>query len=149
MVDGNNNANLVHYGSQRCTRVTRSVMAAELHGLIVGFDNAQLITEMVSEILGRRVSTDAIVDSKTVFDTVTRLSNTLEKRLLIDAYALQESHGSGELAALLWIPSEQNVADALTKEPWQAGSALRRLLSTNRFDIEATGWCTPHRSMAS
>jgi hypothetical protein len=36
MVDGNNNANLEHYASQRCTRVTRSVMAAALHELIVG-----------------------------------------------------------------------------------------------------------------
>jgi hypothetical protein len=143
MVDDDNNANLVHYGSQRCTRVARSVMAAELHGLIVGFDNALLVSEMVSEILGRKVRTDAIIDSKTVFDTVTRLSNTLEKRLRIDAYALQESHRNGELTALLWIPSAQNVADALTKENWQKDSALRKLMRTNRFEVEATGWCTP------
>jgi hypothetical protein len=103
---------------------------------------------MVSEIMGRRLSTDANVDSRTIFDTVTRLINTLEKRLRIDAYALQESHGNGELKAFLWTPLEQNVTDAFTKDPWQAESALRRLMNTNRFDIEATGWCTPHRSMA-
>lgn len=38
MVDDQDTANIVHFGSRRCTRVTRSVMAAELHGLILGFD---------------------------------------------------------------------------------------------------------------
>jgi hypothetical protein len=42
LVDGQNRANIVHYGSQRCTRVTQSVMAAQLHGLIAGYDNAMM-----------------------------------------------------------------------------------------------------------
>jgi hypothetical protein len=141
LVDGQNRANIVHYGSQRCTRVTRSVMAAELHGLIVGYDNAIFVSEMVSLILGRHVDIVVMLDSKTVFDTVTRLSNTLEKRLQIDAYALQEAHRSGELTELVWIPSHENCADALTKTPWQPDSALRKLMSSNQLRVTPTGWC--------
>jgi hypothetical protein len=85
LAEDQNRANIVHYGSQRCTRVTRSVMAAELHGLIVRYDNAIFVSEMVSLILGRHVDIVVMLDSNTVFDTVTRLSNTLKKRLQIDA----------------------------------------------------------------
>lgn len=141
LVDGNDKANIVHFGSKRCVRVTRSVMAAELHGLLTGFDHGLLVAEMVSNILGRKVDIEAMVDSKTVFDTVTRLSNTLEKRLQIDAYALQEAHKKGELAALFWISSCDNVADPLTKHPWQEQSALRRLMKENKLRVKPTGWC--------
>jgi hypothetical protein len=140
VVDDELNANIVHFGSQRCKRVTRSVMAAELHALIVGFDNALIIREILNEMLGREIHVDVYIDSKTVFDTVTRLSATLEKRLQIDAFALQESHLRGELRSLLWIPSEQNCADALTKESYLEGSALRRLMATNKLEAQPTGW---------
>jgi hypothetical protein len=141
LVDDEQRANIVHYGSKRCTRVTRSVMAAELHGLLAGFDNSVLVAEMVSGMLGRRVNIEAMTDSKTVFDTVTRLSSTLEKRLQIDAYALQEAHQKGELTALYWIMSEENVADPLTKSPWKENSALRTLMRDNKLKVSPTGWC--------
>lgn len=34
LADGYGNANIFHYGSQKCRRITRSAMAAELMGLI-------------------------------------------------------------------------------------------------------------------
>lgn len=34
--DKNGSCNIVHYGSQKCRRVTRSVMAAGILGLITG-----------------------------------------------------------------------------------------------------------------
>ena len=43
LVDGKNNSNLVHFGSNRCARVTRSVMASELHALM------DLITNILFE----------------------------------------------------------------------------------------------------
>jgi hypothetical protein len=67
-------------------------VAAGLHGLIIGFDNALLVAEMVNNKLEREVVIDGMLSIKTLFDTVTKLSNTLEKRLKIDAFAIQESH---------------------------------------------------------
>jgi hypothetical protein len=132
-------ADIAHFGSQKCKRITRSVMAAELHALIVGFDNAIIIRQMISYIFGREIPIDANIDSKPVFDTISRMSATLERRLQLDAFALQESHLGGELRSIFWIPSQQNCADALTKGSFQKESALRSLMLTNKLEIKPTG----------
>jgi hypothetical protein len=75
-----------------------------------------------------------------VFDTIVKLGTTTEKRLLIDAAALQESHLKGELRSLFLIPSAENCAEALTKEPYQPDSALIRLLQTNLLQVTPCGW---------
>lgn len=40
LCDKHGRGNIVHYGSTTCKRVARSVMSAELHALVYGFDNA-------------------------------------------------------------------------------------------------------------
>jgi hypothetical protein len=141
LVDAEQRAKIIHNGRKLCTRVTRSVMAAVLLGLVEGYENGLLIAEIVSGLLSkkrlvgcwdtrwisRRSSTE------TVFDTVTRLSKTMEKRLQIDAFALQEAHQRGELTALYWITSADNVADPMTKMPWQEQSALGTLMGQSRL----------------
>lgn len=47
--------NAIHYGSQRCGRVTRSVSAAEVFGLVYGYNNAYVARSMLSEILGTEI----------------------------------------------------------------------------------------------
>jgi hypothetical protein len=94
------NANVVQYASQKSRRLPRSVMAAELHGLVLRFNAAYVVGGMVAEILGRIFPIDVYLDSKAVFDTVTRLTPTLEKRLLIDVYAVQKSHQKGTLRSI-------------------------------------------------
>lgn len=108
MVDDQGTGNIEHFGSRRCTRVTRSVIAAELLGLILGFDNAMFIKKMVTGILGRDISIDAMVDSQYIFDVISRLSTTTEKRLTIEVFSLQEAHRHGELASLFRILSMDN-----------------------------------------
>jgi hypothetical protein len=102
---------------------------------------------MVTEIIGREVPIDAYLDSKTVFDTVTRMSPTLEKQLLIDVYAVQEVHQRGELRSIYWIPSVEILGDPLTKSPVQPKSALRECMRTNKMHVVPTGWI--HRTMRS
>lgn len=46
LTDGTGLANLVHYGSSRCKRVARSVMAAALHALVYGFDQAFIVRDI-------------------------------------------------------------------------------------------------------
>jgi hypothetical protein len=133
-------ANIVYYGSPSCRWVTRSVMAAELHGLILGFNSAIIVRTMVSKILGRVVHLDAYMDSKTVVDTMYRLGSTLETRLQIDAASLQESHLNDEPRSIYWIASSKNCADALTKDLCQADNALMTMTQTNRLQVSPTGW---------
>jgi hypothetical protein len=58
LVDDGGNANIVHYGSQRCKRVTRSVMAAEFHALSYGFDQAFVTRHLAEEVFATRIPLD-------------------------------------------------------------------------------------------
>ena len=115
LVDGSNKCNILHYGSNRCKRVCRSVMAAELHALTLGFDYAIIIREMLNEILGRMLKIEAMIDSKTVFNVIAKDSQTTERRLQIDALGIRQSYNTVELSKLSWIPGTLNLADPLTK----------------------------------
>lgn len=105
---------MIHHGSKRCKRVTRSVMSSELHALILGFDYAFIIRNLLEEILGRKVRLDAYVDIKTVFDVISKDGNTTERRLKIDTFALRESYERGDKSKVGWIPGDASPADALT-----------------------------------
>lgn len=140
LVEKNMNANVIHYGSRRCKRVTRSVMAAELHALMYGFDNAFVTRTMAEEIFGRDVPIHAFIDSRTVFNTITKSGTTLEKRLQIDAYVLRQSHHRGELTNLAWIPTNQNVADGLTKTLPSSKHCLIDLMTSNKVRVTPQGW---------
>ncbi len=140
LADGSNRANIIHYGSSRCKRVKRSVMAAEVHGLIYGFDNAFVAKEMLREILGENLPIDGIVDSRTLFNVVAKNSSTLEKRLQIDVHSLRESHDRGELRYLAWAPGEENVADELTKTLVKEHHLLWKLMITNKIEVNPEGW---------
>lgn len=61
---------IIHYGSNRCRRVTRSVMVSELHALLLGFDSFFVMQYIISEFLGRKVEVDALIDYRTVFDII-------------------------------------------------------------------------------
>ena len=79
MVDKHNNCNILHYGSNRCQRIARSVMAAEVQALILGFDYAFMIKTLVEEILGTELIIEAMIDSRTVFNVVAKEAKTTER----------------------------------------------------------------------
>ena len=64
-------------------------------------------------------------DSRSLYDSLVSLNSTTEKRLLIDLHLLRQAYERREIAEVRWIPTEQNPADALTKErPTPAMSQL-------------------------
>ena len=56
-------------------------MAAELLALVYRFDNAFAARTMVEQGFHHKFVIDAYVDSNTVFQLVSRMQGTLEKRL--------------------------------------------------------------------
>lgn len=68
--DKERHTNLIHYGTYRCKLVTRSMMAAEVNALILGFDQASVMRDLLREFLGRRVDIPAYVDNRTLFDII-------------------------------------------------------------------------------
>lgn len=56
MMDNNSKSNIVKYGSNRCRRVMRSVMASKILAFVLGFDFAHKVCDMLSEIINKHCS---------------------------------------------------------------------------------------------
>lgn len=67
---------IVHYGRNRCRCVVRSVMAAEVQGLVLGFDYASIVRNTICEIIGRKVPLEAYVDSNHLYNVVAKFGET-------------------------------------------------------------------------
>ena len=130
--------NIVHYRTCKCKRVTRSVLASELYAMVLGFDQSYVIKQTIESFLGRKIPLHVFTDSKSLFDSLTSLNTTTEKRLLIDLSLLRECYERNEIAEVFWIPGDQNPADGLTKK--NACKALENLMSTNKVDISPKAW---------
>jgi hypothetical protein len=114
-------------------------MAAELHSISYGFDHAFLAKDLAEEGFGQHIPPDAYLESRMVFNTITRETNTLQRRLQIDPSALRQSHNRGELRNLAWIPSDDNIADAPTKTVPILNHALVKLWRTNKLSVQTHG----------
>ena len=55
-------------------------------------------------------------DSKSLFDTITKRSQTSEKRFLIDLATVREAYRRKQIDNVAWVRSEYNIADSMTKE---------------------------------
>ena len=140
-------ANILHYGSQKAKRVTRSVLAAELYAMTLGFDIAYTIKAAMDEIkaamdemMEKPLPLAVMTDSRSLYDAMVTLNSTTEKRLLIDLRVLRDSYEKREITEIMWIPSGDNPADALTKSTPNAAGAMRRLMDRNEVAIVPKGW---------
>lgn len=70
------NTNLVHCGSQRFRRVTRSVIVSYLHSLILEFYFAYTVSNILEEIQRRTIRLGAYSDRKPIFYFIAKDGNT-------------------------------------------------------------------------
>jgi Reverse transcriptase (RNA-dependent DNA polymerase) len=138
LADAMDNANILHWSSLKCKRVTRSVLASELYGTAHGFDIAIAIKTTLDNILDTRTPLILCTDSKSLFDCLVRLGTTQEKRLMIDIMCLRQAYERRQITEVKWIDGDTNPADAMTKA--KPCDALRRLIDTNKVDIKDMGW---------
>jgi len=138
LMDSSGTANIVHYGSIKSKRVTRSALAAELYGMVYGFDQSFVILRAIEQFLGREIKLQIFTDSLSLFDSLTNLNTTTEKRLLIDLSMLRESYEKREIADVFWIGGDENPADGLTKKT--PCKALEDLMITNKLNITPSAW---------
>jgi hypothetical protein len=50
LIDENDKANILHWSSLKCKRVTRSVLASELYGIVHGFDIGAVLKASLEQI---------------------------------------------------------------------------------------------------
>ena len=134
--------NLIHYSSTKSKRVTRSVLASEIYGMVGGVNMAIAINIMIRMITSQLgfSSTPIIVctDSYSLYECLVKLGTTKEKRLMIDIMALCQLYERREIAEVRWINGKDNPADAMTK--LTPNKALERFLNDNQLTIRIEGW---------
>jgi hypothetical protein len=131
-------ANIVHWSSVKCKRVTRSVLASELYGMAHGYDIGAAIKSTVDKVLQTNLPLVLCTDSKSLYDCLVRLGTTAEKRLMVDVMCLRQAYERRQITEVKWIDGEANPADAMTKG--KPCVALQRLIDTNQIDLQAVGW---------
>jgi hypothetical protein len=81
-----------------------------------------------------------LTDSKSLSDIVTKLSSTLEKRLMNDVAAARESYAKEELSEIGLIRGEHNPAGAFTKGSPAARKMLETILTSGSLDHPIFQW---------
>jgi hypothetical protein len=129
--------NIIHWSSTKCKRVTRSVLASELYGMMTGFDSGIALSTTLSQIttcLGLpRIPVVICSDSKSLYECLVKLGTTTEKRLMIDIMSLRESYEKREISEIRRIDGRDNPSDAMTKR--SPNTALEKLITTNRLVV--------------
>ena len=100
----------------------------------------------IVQILSRSLPRDKVdtipmticIDSKSLYDCLVKLGTTHEKRLMVDIMCIRQSYERREISEIVWIPGDENPADAMTKD--KPCEALQKLIETNRLELNADGW---------
>ena len=138
LADSENRANVIHWSSVKCKRITRSVLASELYGMTNGFDIGASLKATIDKILQIDVPLVLCTDSKSLYECLVKLGTTQEKRLMIDVLCLRQSYERREITEVKWIDGNSNPADTMTKS--KASTALSKLIDTNTIELEPVGW---------
>ncbi len=133
-------ANILHWSSIKCKRVTRSVLAAELFAMIHDFDVESVLKSTLIKMLGNSIliSLILITDSKSLYDCLIRLSITVEKRLMIDVMTLRQFYERREITEMIWIHGINNSANSMIKT--KSSTALKTMIDINQINLNITEW---------
>jgi hypothetical protein len=85
-------------------------------------------------------------DSLSLFDVVTKLSTTAEKRLMIDLVVVREAYDRVEIARFAFLRTNWNPADALTKV--SRNTYLETILTTGTIGHSVAHWVVRRRVLA-
>ena len=100
LADASGKANIIHWSSTKCKRVTRSVLAAELYRIAHSFNIAAAVKSTIDKMLSITIPLILCTDSKSLFDCLVRLGTTQEKRLMVDIMCLRQAYERREIAEI-------------------------------------------------
>jgi hypothetical protein len=138
LADGSGRANILHWSSTKCKRVTRSVLASELYGMAHGFDMGVSVKSTIDKALQINLPLVVCTDSKSAYECLVKLGTTQEKRLMIDVMCLRQAYERREIAEVKWIKGDSNPADSMTKA--KPSNALKQLIETNTLQMDVEEW---------
>jgi hypothetical protein len=93
-------ANLIHWSSIKCQRITKSVLAVELYVMINDFDVEAIIKSITERMLHIFLSLILLTNFKSLFNCLIKLDIIAEKRLMIDLVCLRQSYKRRKIAEI-------------------------------------------------
>ncbi len=136
--DKHDKASVLHYASYRSRWVAQYVLGSENYAFADAFDFAYHAKTDLEKLLDRRVSLSTFTDSKSLFNFITKCSQTQGRRLLIDLQAVRDAYTVDEVRNLGFIRSPNNPANGLTKIG--KSHTLYHMLSYEKCDFVVEQW---------
>ena len=115
LTDDSNAVVPISFKSYKSRRVTRSVLAAEVVAFADLFDDAYALRSQVEQATGCEVPMHLMTDSKSLFDIISKVSRTSEKRVMLDIHSARKAYQAHEISNIGFVRSCDNLADGLTK----------------------------------
>ena len=121
LVGENKKAVPIAWSSHRLKRVVKSTHAAETLALVDGVEAAIFYRKFLLDLLSRDNYTIADIpiecktDSRAAYQAAYSSTQILDKRLRIETAIVREMLERGTLATLDWVPTDEQLADCLTK----------------------------------
>lgn len=114
LIDKYDKATIILYSLWKCRRITRSIIAAEVYAGSICYCSSITLSVDMASILSKPIPVEIFIDSKSIFDTIKKLTSIMEKRLLIDLSASREAYTTGAIQNVWHILTQYNLADPLT-----------------------------------
>ena len=132
LVDDQGKCNLISWQSKRIKRVVRSSLAAETLALSDCIDGAVFISSLYSEIVSGNchdgyLPVEIITDNKSLVASIESEKAVTEKRLRIDISAIKEAIDYNDIDIVSWVPTNKQLANALTKQGASTWSLMQTL----------------------
>ena len=108
-------------------RVVKSTLAAEALALSDGIGETIYLQQMINELLGFRPPIVAHVDSKGLVDQLNSTKLVSERMLRIDIGIIKELLEERRIETVKWCPTEEQLADVLTKRGADATKIMNAL----------------------
>ena len=84
LADTSNKANIVHWSSTKCKKVTKNVLASELYSMAHGFDIGTAIKSTLDKVLQANLLFIFCIDLKSLYNCLVQLKTTQKKCLMIN-----------------------------------------------------------------
>ncbi len=131
-------ANILHWFSIKCKRITRSVLTIELFAMIHDFDVDSVLKTILTKMLDAVILLILATNSKYLYDCLVRLRRTIEKRLMIDVMILCQFYERRKSIEMKWVHEINNLVDFMTKN--KSFSALKTLIDINQINLDTIEW---------
>jgi len=103
-----------------------------------GFDMGVAVKKTIANMLQIDLPLIVCTDSKSLFDCLTKLGTTQEKKLMIDVMCLRQAYERRDITEVKWVEGDTNPADSMTKS--KPSNALKMLIDTNKVQLKEKDW---------